>query len=121
MDVKKGSRDGGTSGGGPASKLLSVVSTFVSCLALAGLLVVLVQNQNMQGDVKRMSTQKSPWVPDSAQQEEALREVKIESVIAEWVDVFSVPHNAWVMIQVLYHYIHTVMGWITLYVGLSAL
>ena len=82
MDVGKGSRDGGASGGGAAGKLLSVVSTFMSCLALAGLVVILVQNQQMQGDIKQTSTQKSPWVPDSAQQEEALREVKIESVIA---------------------------------------
>ena len=65
MDVGKG-------------KLLSAVSTFMSCIALAGLLVVLVQNQQMQGDVKRASTQKTLWTPDSAQQERALREVRID-------------------------------------------
>lgn len=75
MDVEKGNRGTASGGGAATGNLLTAVSMFVSCLALAGLLVVLVQNHQMQGDVQHTSTFKAHWVPDSARQEKALREV----------------------------------------------
>lgn len=77
MDIEKGSGDAvsSTMSHQATNKLLTAASTFVSCIALAGMLVLLVQNQQTKADVKQLSVPKSVRFPDADQQEMALREV----------------------------------------------
>lgn len=78
MDIEKGSGDAvsSTMSHQATNKLLTAASTFVSCIALAGMLVLLVQNQQTKADVKQLSVPKSVRFPDADQQEMALREVR---------------------------------------------
>lgn len=70
MDIEKGR----FSRGATTSRLLTVTSTLVSCLALAGMVVLFVQNQQMQANMKQT---KNVRIPDAARQERALQEVRI--------------------------------------------
>lgn len=73
MDIEKG-RFGREAA---PSRLLTVTSTLVSCVALAGMVVIFVQNQRMQANMGEMSAPKAVRIPDAAQQERALQEVRI--------------------------------------------
>lgn len=72
-----------TASGSRTSKLLVAASIFISCLALAGTLALIVQNQQMQADMNRLTSQDSTrnpdhaQIPDLAEQERALREVSV--------------------------------------------
>ena len=79
MDVESGSCRSGRSSQsvGATGRLSAAVSIFVSCVALAGVLVLLMQNQRMEADMKQLSSPKTARAPDSAHQERALEEVKI--------------------------------------------
>ena len=75
MDVEKGYNTQPPQRPG-SGKIFSAASTLLSCIALVGLMTVLVQNWKMQADVQRLSlSQKTVWVPDNVLQEKALHEV----------------------------------------------
>lgn len=73
MDIEKGR----SSRGATTSRLFAVTSTLMSCVALAGMVVLFVQNQQMQANVKQISAPKNVRIPDAARQERALQEVRI--------------------------------------------
>lgn len=76
MDVEKGVRE--RLGHGPVtSRLLTMMPILVSCVALAGMVVLFVQNQQIQTNVKELSSPKKVSIPDAARQERALKEVRI--------------------------------------------
>ena len=73
MDIEKGR----FSHGATTSRLFTVTSILVSCLALAGMVVLFVQNQQMQTNMKQISVPRNVRIPDAARQERALQEVRI--------------------------------------------
>ena len=85
MDIEKGSQSllSTSSGSNRTPKLLVAVSILISSLALAGTLVLIVQNQQMQADMNRLTSQdstqnpNSAHIPDLAARERALREVSV--------------------------------------------
>ena len=90
MDIEKGSSSTASSNRGASSKLLITVPILVSCVALAGTLVLFVQNQQMQADMDRLSSPervRSVWTPDASQQEQALREVRMTFCACTWKNV----------------------------------
>ena len=74
MDIEMGNSKIGS--GSKMQKLVSMSSLLFSCMALAGMLVLLVQNQQMQASLSQFARQDNPWAPDASQQERALREVR---------------------------------------------
>ena len=89
MDVESG-KTSAARGGSRLPRVFAAASTFVSCLALGGVFLLVLHNQSLQTQIDglQQATQSAVRVQDSAQKKIARREVsmemEIQSIPAQW-------------------------------------
>lgn len=79
MDVESG-QTSAARGGSRLPRVFAAASTFVSCLALGGVFLLVLHNQSLQTEIDglQQATQSAVRVQDNAQKKIARREVSME-------------------------------------------